>query len=83
MNNDNDLNLHSMTKLSGWLRHCLWAQELVTLPVFSNFEYGILVRNYSSRLSTRKLTEPENVNNWKIEKQEQLDLSYLKISFLG
>ena len=21
MNNDNDLNLHSMTKLSGWLRH--------------------------------------------------------------
>ena len=22
MNNDNDLNLHSMTKLSGWLRHC-------------------------------------------------------------
>ena len=23
MNNDNDLNLHSMTKLSGWLRYCL------------------------------------------------------------
>ena len=23
MNNDNDLNLHSMTILSGWLRHCL------------------------------------------------------------
>ena len=22
MNNDNDLNLHSMTKLSGWLRYC-------------------------------------------------------------
>ena len=22
MNNDNDLNLHSVTKLSGWLRHC-------------------------------------------------------------
>ena len=24
MNNDNDLNLHSMTKLSGWLRYCLY-----------------------------------------------------------
>ena len=24
MNNDNDLNLHSMTKLSGWLRYCLF-----------------------------------------------------------
>ena len=23
MNNDNDLSLHSMTKLSGWLRYCL------------------------------------------------------------
>ena len=23
MNNDNDLNLHSITKLSGWPRHCL------------------------------------------------------------
>ena len=23
MNNDNDLNLHSITKLSGWLRYCL------------------------------------------------------------
>ena len=23
MNNDNDLNLHSMTKLSGWLRYWL------------------------------------------------------------
>ena len=23
MNNDNDLNLHSMTKLSGWLRYCV------------------------------------------------------------
>ena len=23
MNNDNDLNLHSMTKLSGWLRYCM------------------------------------------------------------
>ena len=22
MNNDNDLNLHRMTKLSGWLRYC-------------------------------------------------------------
>ena len=22
MNNDNDLNLHSMTKLLGWLRYC-------------------------------------------------------------
>ena len=22
MNNDNDLNLHSMTKLSGWRRYC-------------------------------------------------------------
>ena len=22
MNNDNDLNLHSTTKLSGWLRYC-------------------------------------------------------------
>ena len=22
MNNDNDLNLHSMTRLSGWLRYC-------------------------------------------------------------
>ena len=25
MNNDNDLNLHSMTKLSGWLRYWLMA----------------------------------------------------------
>ena len=24
MNNDNDLNLHSMTKLSGWLRYCYY-----------------------------------------------------------
>ena len=23
MNNDNDLNLHSMTKLSGWFRYCI------------------------------------------------------------
>ena len=23
MNNDNDLNLQSMTKLSGWLRYCM------------------------------------------------------------
>ena len=23
MNNGNDLNLHSMTKLSGWLRYCI------------------------------------------------------------
>ena len=23
MNNDNDLNLHSMTKLSGWLGYCI------------------------------------------------------------
>ena len=30
MNNDNDLNLHSMTKLSGWLRYCL-----VVFPFFS------------------------------------------------
>ena len=26
MNNDNDLNLHSMTKLSGWLRY--WWKEI-------------------------------------------------------
>ena len=27
MNNDNDINLHSMTKLSGWLRH--WLNSLI------------------------------------------------------
>ena len=32
MNNDNDLNLHSMTKSSGWLRYCVkvavdWASD--------------------------------------------------------
>ena len=30
MNNDNDLNLHSMTKLSGWLRY--WV-----LPVYGYY----------------------------------------------
>ena len=29
MNNDNDLNLHSMTKLSGWLRY--WDDSLLVL----------------------------------------------------
>ena len=30
MNNDNDLNLHGMTKLSSWLRHC--SKVLVDKP---------------------------------------------------
>ena len=28
MNNDNDLNLHSLTKLSGWLRYCFRVSDL-------------------------------------------------------
>ena len=35
MNNDNDLNVHSMTKLSGWLRYCL---QLIARPL-SKFIY--------------------------------------------
>ena len=31
MNNDNDLNLHSMTKLSGWLRYCSALGDTVPL----------------------------------------------------
>ena len=34
MNNDNDLNLHSMTKLSGWLRYwCLGAVDGTHIPL--------------------------------------------------
>ena len=33
MNNDNDLNLHSMTKLSGWLRYWKgWQDEIALVP---------------------------------------------------
>ena len=35
MNNDNDLNFHSMTKLSGWLRY--WIPALVEWP--AQFKY--------------------------------------------
>ena len=34
MNNDNDLNLHSMTKLSGWLRY--WIGFCLSAAVTSN-----------------------------------------------
>ena len=41
MNNDNDLNLHSMTKLSGWLRY--WET------------FKVAVRSGGSRVSQNKL----------------------------
>ena len=31
MNNDNDLNLHSMTKLSSWLRYCFLVEHNLLL----------------------------------------------------
>ena len=34
MNNDNDLNLHSMTKLSGWLRYWVRVVFQESLPHF-------------------------------------------------
>ena len=33
MNNDNDLNLHSMTKLSGWLRYCMFHLDILLYHV--------------------------------------------------
>ena len=35
MNNDNDLNFHSMTKLSGWLRY--WCQIIYPIALDSKF----------------------------------------------
>ena len=34
MNTDNDLNLHSMTKLSGWLRYCFVASKFSVVGFF-------------------------------------------------
>ena len=34
MNNDNDLNLHSMTKLSVWLRYFMYNISPMTMFVF-------------------------------------------------
>ena len=33
MNNDNDLNLHSVTKLSGWLRYCMFHLDILLYHV--------------------------------------------------
>ena len=43
MNNDNDLNLHSMTKLSGWLRYCF--------SVFSHKCYSSSIHYSTSALN--------------------------------
>ena len=36
MNNDNDLNLHNMTKLSGWLRYIMYDNRAITLAIILN-----------------------------------------------
>ena len=41
MNNDNDLNLHSMTKLSGWHRYCAMPIDI--------YLSGLLARNARSQ----------------------------------
>ena len=39
MNNDNDLNSHGMTKLSGWLRHCQQSKLLLRQGNFEEISY--------------------------------------------
>ena len=51
MNNDNDLNLHSMTKLSGWLRY--WADVHLRmhfgLKLFQKANGCLLMDNHKRR----------------------------------
>ena len=49
MNNDNDLNLHSMTKLSGWLRYRVLGQDFVVFP--RTVLVQLLTKSFSFRLS--------------------------------
>ena len=61
MNNDNDLNLHNMTKLSGWLRYSFFVFFLTnvlfsnssTVKPFSTSEYFRANRLFSLSLSFR------------------------------
>ena len=43
MNNDNDLNLDSMTKLLGWLGHCLKKNVLLRGKIFTYLLLSFLV----------------------------------------
>ena len=39
MNNDNDLNLHSMTKLSGWLRYILYVYSYTLYKLLDDDDF--------------------------------------------
>ena len=57
MNNDNDLNLHSMTKLSGWLRYWLCYE-------FNDASLYPLIFPVSSTLMSEIVTHFKNSLNY-------------------
>ena len=57
MNNDNDLNLHSMTKLSGWLR--CWLSNIDTIN-YSNPNTFLQVADFTSQIQIRDATMSED-----------------------
>ena len=66
MNND-DLNLHSMTKLSGWLRYCYNIVDIIMFEITNNF----------GRISTSILDKQRNeVAN--LAKYVHIDISVTK-----
>ena len=48
MNNGNDLNLHSMTNLLGWLRYCVGALLTVQPRYIERHERDMILYNYAN-----------------------------------
>ena len=66
MNNDNDLNLHSMTKLSGWLRYCRYLILFSTLSIpieVYNQENSYEVSFFPLSLEQIKINNPVPIYN--------------------
>ena len=66
MNNDNDLNLHSMTRLSGWLRYWIYVLlALETIKQNSTFRAKpprqVLPRNIELYLIVSGSEEPKYI----------------------
>ena len=73
MNNDNDLNLHSMTKLSGWLRH--W----FTLPTRMN---GTATTDESNLVNEINFKILKNFFDFKFPVKQNICIRFQKLTRL-